>query len=196
MIRGRDIIQANATIIAGLFILITIQFTESPNSYTQLMAQSDSLAEQKNTSDTMLKADQATALTARQALDNDPTNGTKQFVYDEAKKNFENDMIWKYQILSKVSDATGQLEVANSVPSWKFGFDSPQTEIVFFLTPFFFSIFVEILHSSRSENENASRLGCALLCGGILWIIISAVISLSITADVNSVLLPKIIRSI
>ncbi len=194
MIKGRDIIQVNATIIAGLFVLIAIQFAESPISYTQLIAESDSLAQQKNTSDMMLKADQAATLTAIQDLHKDPNNGTKQFVYEEAKKNFENDMQWKYQILSKISDVDGHLDVANSVPGWKWWFIVPTMEIVSLLTPFFFSIFIEILHSSRSENDNASRWSLILICGGIFWIIISMIISITTSSDVFNALLPKIIH--
>lgn len=196
MIKGRDIIQANATIIAGLFVLVAIQFTETPNSYTQLLAESDSLAQQKNTSDTMLKADQAAVFTARDHLDKDSNNGTNQLVYEEAKKNFENDMMWKYQILAKSSDVTGQLDVLNSIPGWKLWFFLPQMESVILLIPFFFSIYVEILHSSRSEGENSSRWSRILLCGGIFWLVTSMIISNTIQGDVFSTLLPKIIHSI
>lgn len=185
MIKHQDIIQADATIIAGLLILLAVQYTGPYSSITDSMIQYRAINDEINKTALLLKADYDKSLTALQIYEKDPNNLEKKFAFDDAAKNYENDKALMYQILPKQSEITAKLDTYNSIPPEKLPFVTPQVLIVLLISPFFLSLFCEILAYSIKKTENATLMGSSLLWFGVFVLISCIAISATIPGDIS-----------
>jgi len=185
MIKHQDIIQADATIIAGLLILLAVQSTGSYSSLTDTMIKYRTIDSEINSTTLLIKADYDKSLTALRIYEKDPNDLEKKFAFDDADKNYENDKALMYQILPKQSEITAELATYNSIPQEKLPFVTPQYLIVILISPFFLSLFCEISDYSIRKTENATIMGSSLLWIGVFVLIACITISATIPGDIS-----------
>lgn len=183
--KHQDIIQADATIIAGLLILLAVQSTGSYSSIVDTMIHFRTIDDEFNKTTILMKADYDKSFTALQIYEKDPNNLEKKFAFDDAVKNYDNDKALMYQILPKQSEMTAELDTYNSIPTDKISFVTPQLLIGILITPFFLSLFYEMFDYFVKKTENATLIGGCLLLIGISVLITSVAISATVPGDIS-----------
>ena len=135
MLKRKDILQANSTIIAGLLILLAVQSTGTPTLEETTLGL-DALKDEVHEYNQTLTQDKQLAITELHELSKDPNNLEKKFNFEQTDKRLEKDLDILNEIQLKLSIFKSKVDVESSVPSNLINFSYPQNLVSIMLIPF------------------------------------------------------------